>query len=303
MTLHIGTSGYDYSGWVGTDLFYPPSLKNQRRDWLTYYASQFEVAELNFTYYGETKPQQMEDMLRRVDTSQALYLIEGEFRPLPSFQFVIKAYSALTHEMDSGWRGVAEKFVTDVSPLQQSGKLAGILAQFTPKMKYGEKQLTYVVRLAEVLAPMQLIAEFRHPSWFRPEVAAQLSRRGIVFTLVDVPPEVQIPLIGMNRVGSTSLQDQPIVSEAEAVEVCEALEAAPFAYVRLHGRNAGHWFGGDGVQRYNWDYTAEQMGWIARRLRTHVPSQMYVLFNNCYHAYAAKNAQQLKELCHEQDPR
>ncbi len=285
--MHIGTSGYDYSSWVGADRFYPPSLKNQRRDWLTYYASQFEVAELNFTYYGETKPQQMEDMLRRVDPSQALFLLEGEFRPLADFQFVIKAYSALTHEMDAGWRGVAEKFVSDVSPLQEAGKLAGVLAQFTPKMKYGEKPLTYVVRLAEAIAPMQLIAEFRHPSWFTPEVATQLSQRGIVFTLVDTPPEVELPLLGLKRSDQT---------EASAEEVREALQTAPFEYIRLHGRNAGHWYGGDGVQRYNWNYTPEEMDWIVWRTRTHVPKHLYVLFNNCYWAYAARNAQQLKEL-------
>jgi uncharacterized protein YecE (DUF72 family) len=286
--IHIGTSGYDYSGWVGADLFYPPSLKGQRKDWLTYYASQFDVAELNFTYYGETKPQQMEDMLRRVDPSQALFLLEGEFRPLPQFQFVIKAYSALTHDMDAGWRSVAEKFVTDISPLHESGKLAGVLAQFTPKMKYGEKQLTYVVRLAEALAPLQLILEFREPSWFKPEIAAQLSRRGIVFTLVDVPPEVQLPLLGL-------FGSEP-GAEATPDEVRAALQPAPFAYIRLHGRNAGHWYGGDGVQRYNWNYTPDEMDWIAWRTRTHVPEHLYVLFNNCYWAYAARNAQQLKEL-------
>jgi uncharacterized protein YecE (DUF72 family) len=158
-------------------------------------------------------------------------------------------------------------------------------------MKYGEKQLTYVVRLAEALAPMQLIVEFRHPSWFTPEIAVQLARRGIVFTLVDVPPEVQLPLLGLNHI---SEDNSPI--EASAEEVREALAPAPFAYIRLHGRNAGHWYGGDGVQRYNWNYTPDEMDWIAWRTRTHVPEQLYVLFNNCYWAYAARNAQQLKEL-------
>jgi uncharacterized protein YecE (DUF72 family) len=289
VTRYIGTSGYDYSGWVGADRFYPPSLKSQRKDWLTYYASQFDVAELNFTYYGETKPAQLEDMLKRVEPSHSLLLLEGKFSPLPHFQFVIKAYSALTHEMDSSWREVAAKFVNDVVPLHDSGKLAGVLAQFTPKMKLGEKQLTYVVRLAEAVAPMQLIAEFRHPSWFIPEVAAKLASYGIVFTLVDVPPEVQLPLLGLFEKAASS-------AEAQAAEVRAALADAPFAYIRLHGRNAGHWFGGDGVERYNWNYTPEQMDWIAWRTRTHVPEQLYVLFNNCYWAYAARNARQLQEL-------
>jgi len=300
--IHIGTSGYDYSGWVGADRFYPPSLKNQRKDWLTYYASQFDVAELNFTYYGETKPAQLEDMLRRVDPDRALILLEGEFRPRAEFKFVIKAYSALTHEMDSSWRDITTRYVQHVAPLAQSRKLAGVLAQFTPRLKYGEKPLTYVVRLAEALAPLQLIAEFRHPSWFRPEIAGRLARHGVVFTLVDTPPEVQLPQMGLLAQQPNPYEPPPLtieaasVAEAQADEVRAALADAPFGYVRLHGRNEGHWYGGDGVQRYNWNYSPTEIDWLAWRTRTSVPEEAYVLFNNCYWAYAARNARTFQEL-------
>ena len=46
--LLIGTSGYDYPEWKG--VFYPEDLK--RKDFLSYYATQFNSLELNNTFYN-----------------------------------------------------------------------------------------------------------------------------------------------------------------------------------------------------------------------------------------------------------
>lgn len=46
--LLIGTSGYDYPEWKG--VFYPDDLK--RKDFLSYYATQFNALELNNTFYN-----------------------------------------------------------------------------------------------------------------------------------------------------------------------------------------------------------------------------------------------------------
>lgn len=45
--LLIGTSGYDYPEWKG--VFYPEDLK--RKDFLSYYATQFNALELNNIFY------------------------------------------------------------------------------------------------------------------------------------------------------------------------------------------------------------------------------------------------------------
>ena len=45
--LLIGTSGYDYPEWKG--VFYPEDLK--RKDFLSFYATQFNALELNNTFY------------------------------------------------------------------------------------------------------------------------------------------------------------------------------------------------------------------------------------------------------------
>ena len=46
--LLIGTSGYDYPEWKG--VFYPDDLK--RKDFLIFYATQFNALELNNTFYN-----------------------------------------------------------------------------------------------------------------------------------------------------------------------------------------------------------------------------------------------------------
>ena len=46
--LLIGTSGYNYPEWKG--VFYPADLN--RRDFLSFYATQFNSLELNSTFYN-----------------------------------------------------------------------------------------------------------------------------------------------------------------------------------------------------------------------------------------------------------
>jgi uncharacterized protein YecE (DUF72 family) len=81
----IGTSGYDYPAWKG--IFYPPELK--RKEFLEYYATQFNALEINNTFYGIP------------DSSAAQNLFE---RTQGKVNFSVKANRALTHEIDSHWK-------------------------------------------------------------------------------------------------------------------------------------------------------------------------------------------------------
>ena len=281
MRLAVGTCGYDYAEWVGADRFYPPGLAHARADWLTYYASQFPIAELNFTHYGEASPRQLEQMLIRVQPSRALYLLEGEFTPLSGFQFVIKAYASLTHSVSEDWREQARKFMADVAPLRESGMLLGVLAQFPSRAHYSADLAGYVEALAEALAPAPLIVEFRHPRWFDADARERLREAGVTFCEVDAPAEAKLP----------SLLDSPPDDAA-----AQAPSTAPFAYLRLHGRHEGAWWSGDAASRYEYRYNEQQLVRLAQRLLQSFAERAYVLFNNHRHADAAKNARQLDEI-------
>jgi uncharacterized protein YecE (DUF72 family) len=277
MAVIVGTSGYDYQEWVGEDRFYPASLAQRRPDWLTYYASQFPLVELNFTYYGTTSPRQLENMLKRIEPRRRLSLLEGEFAPRPDFSFVIKAYASLTHEIGRDWREQAARFVTDTAPLQEAGRLTGVLAQFPSRFRRTQQTLTYVARLVEALSGLRVIAEFRDMSWFREDMLQLLREHGLVVAGVDAPEEAKLP---------RSLE-----------EPAKAAQAGPeFQYFRLHGRREGSWWSGDAASRYEYRYSNGQLQQFALRLVTSMQPRTCVVFNNHRYADAAKNARQIEHL-------
>jgi uncharacterized protein YecE (DUF72 family) len=276
MAVIVGTSGYDYQEWVGEDRFYPASLAQRRPDWLTYYASQFPLVELNFTYYGTTSPRQLENMLKRVEPRRRLSLLEGEFAPRPDFSFVIKAYASLTHEIGRDWREQAAHFAADTAPLKEAGRLTGVLAQFPSRFKRTRQTLTYVARLAEALDGLRVIAEFRDMSWFREDVLRLLREHGLVVAGVDAPEEAKLP---------RSLEEPAGVGHVRP----------KIQYFRLHGRREGSWWSGDAASRYEYRYSSGQLQQFARRLSTSMQPKTLVIFNNHRYADAAKNARQLEE--------
>lgn len=286
MPVVVGACGYDYPEWVGDGLFYPASLLHNRSDWLTYYASCFKLVELNFTYYSETSAAQLEKMLKRVEPSRRLWLLEGEFAPRNDFQFVIKAYASLTHTIDAGWREHARKFIADTAPLAESGKLLGVLVQFPSRAHYSDELMGYVTALAEALAPMTVIAEFRHAPWYTPEIRTALNSAGIVVAGVDVPREAKLPAV---------LDGYPHGGES-ADELPHCASAGMFSYIRMHGRREGYWWSGDVGSRYEYSYSEDQLERLARKLLNADADNVYVAFNNHRFAEAPRNAVKLQEV-------
>ena len=75
----LGTSAFTAEGWVGS--FYPAGM--QPRDFLSYYATQFNVVELDNTFYR----------------TPAISTVEGwNMKTPPGFVFAAKVPQAITHE-------------------------------------------------------------------------------------------------------------------------------------------------------------------------------------------------------------
>lgn len=287
MEIVVGACGYDYPEWVGESRFYPAGLARMRQDWLTYYASQFSIAELNFTYYGETSPAHMEQMLKRTEPSRKLFLLEGEFTPRADFKFVVKAYAALTHSIESGWREQARKYCADIQPLHESGKLLGVLAQLPARAHCSRELMDYILALADALQPLRLIAEFRHLPWYASELRGELAEHGIVAAGIDAPREAKLPSVLGDY---TDLQP-----DAGAGAPWEA-HASPFTYIRMHGRREGSWWSGDAASRYEYHYDDGKLTRLAQRLLAADSDRIYVCFNNHRFAEAPRNAVRLQEI-------
>jgi len=162
----IGCSGWNYSHWRG--IFYPPSLPTSR--WLEFYAQNFDTVEVNATFY-------------RLPTHKAA---EAWARATPDdFVFAVKASRYLTHV--KRLRDVGEhvpRLLEPLDPLAEAGKLGPILWQLPESFHRDDE------RLAETLAAlprMRHCFEFRHASWFVPEVEELLRDHGAALVIADHP--------------------------------------------------------------------------------------------------------------------
>ena len=127
--LLIGTSGYDYPEWKG--VFYPEDLK--RKDFLSYYATQFNALELNNTFYNMPTA---ERLLTFYDRS------EGKLN------FSVKANRLLTHEIGVDWQAAAGDFKEALKPLNEKGSLSAVLFQLPESFqKYDVRKERDRVRL------------------------------------------------------------------------------------------------------------------------------------------------------------
>ena len=94
----IGTSGYSYEDWVGP--FYPQGLS--KGDYLGFYAGEFPVVELNFSYYTQPSASALKRMLEKTPED---------------FRFCIKAHRSLTHDIGEDLPREIERYKQGIQPL------------------------------------------------------------------------------------------------------------------------------------------------------------------------------------------
>ena len=80
--IYLVTSGFSYDDWVGN--FYPIGMP--KRDWLTYYAWEFNTCEVNSTYYS----------LLQLSGVKAMVEKTGK-----KFLFSIKAHQEMIHQREN----------------------------------------------------------------------------------------------------------------------------------------------------------------------------------------------------------
>jgi uncharacterized protein YecE (DUF72 family) len=230
--VRVGCSGWNYRDWRGE--LYPPKLPP--RCWLAHYAASFETVEVNSTFY------------RLIERSAVERWIE---QTPAGFVFAVKASRYLTHvkRLAELERGVG-RFYERIEPLAQAQRLACVLWQL-PETFHRDDQ-----RLAGALAalpPGRHAFEFRHPSWFVPEVYALLRRHRAALVIGDHP---QRPF--------------------------QSYEAtAGWRYVRLHQGRRGR--AGNYSER-------ELEEWAERLHAWRTQGEVYAYFNNDWSAFAPRNA-------------
>jgi uncharacterized protein YecE (DUF72 family) len=162
----IGCSGFSYKEWKGE--FYPPDIP--QRKWFEHYCRHFNTLELNTTFYRYPT----------VKSLQSWY-----HQSPPGFVFSAKVPRGVTH-----FRKMVdtERMLGDFYQLLREGlaeKLGSVLFQLPPQFDHSEERLAAILRQAD--PSFRNSVEFRHASWWRPDVMEALGKQDISFCGVSFP--------------------------------------------------------------------------------------------------------------------
>lgn len=210
----------------------------------------------------------------RIPNPRVLDLMEK--KTPPGFRFVVKLHQSFTHERSLD-PALLRDFLAVLEPLKAAGKYDGLLAQFPWAFRKSAACAAHLVALREALPGEPLFAEFRHASWVTPGLGGWLREHGIGYCAVDEPalPGLVPPV---------------------------TLVTTDDAYLRFHGRNEQTWWGREGGDRYDYEYSeAELRDWLVKiREMASQARRTYLFFNNCHAGQAARNARLMQELLRQQ---
>jgi uncharacterized protein YecE (DUF72 family) len=239
--VRIGCSGWVYRSWGET--FYPPRTPQSR--WLSHYAAVFDTVELNSTFYRLARP------------GAAARWVE---QTPPGFTFAAKASRYLTHmkRLTDLERGV-ERYYASIAPLVESGKLGPVIWQLPESFHRNDARLAAALEAVAGLPPGRHGFEFRHPSWFVPEVEALLRAHGVALVIGHRP-------------------ERPFQTHALTVD---------WTLIRFH----------HGARGRRGNYSEAELRTWAERIRAWSQDvDVYVYFNNDWEVFAPRNALRLRAL-------
>jgi uncharacterized protein YecE (DUF72 family) len=208
----------------------PETFRNGSR--LAWYSALFNSIEINSTFYKMPLP-----------TTFSRWASEVQ----PDFRFTIKLWRGITHE--PGLRFMQADVHRCLSAVDHLGEKKGsLLIQLPPGLKAtaAEKleELLDTICAADPARAWRLAVEFRHRSWYIPEVETLLHRYQAARVLHDMPASV----------------------------ITELPEPIPFVYLRFHGP-AGDYKGGySDATLYAWAQKATD--WLSSG------KEVYIYFNN-----------------------
>jgi len=172
LLLRMGTCSFTKEGWKNS--FYPKGAKS--RDYLSYYATQFNTVEIDSTFYGVP----------------AISTVKSWYAETPAdFLFALKAPQEITHErvlVDTD--SVVNEFLHATEPLGE--KLGVILLQF----RYFNRQAfaepaDFLARLKTFLeklsADRRFAVEVRNKYWLGPPLYDLLRKYNVALALIDHP--------------------------------------------------------------------------------------------------------------------
>ena len=161
---HVGCSGWVYKDWRG--VVYPEKLP--QRLWFQHYATLFDSAEINNTFYRLPPPSTVEKWAAQAPEGFVYALKLGQFG---SHRMKLKdAVSWLPNHLDR-----AERLGPSLGPT---------LVQLPPRWKRNVERLDEFLTVAPTT--MRWAVELREPSWLHDDVFEVLRRHGAALCIHDL---------------------------------------------------------------------------------------------------------------------
>jgi uncharacterized protein YecE (DUF72 family) len=294
----VGICAWADPALIEAGTFYPrKSMSAEAR--LRYYASVFDVVEVNSSYYAIPDIRNTQRWVERTPAGflfhvKAYSLLTGHHpraesvpadltallpkSPRRTRRGEIDATSFSPEAVDRAF----QLFRAAVGPIAEAGKLGYVLFQLAPWVHFDTARLDYLASLPARLPGFTLAIEFRHRSWLPDhldDTLRALSAARLAHVIVDGPPGGH----AIPRVTTTT---------------------APTAVFRLHGRNAEGWLrqlrGEEPTVREKYDYLYSEGDLRALLPEIEAVSaeteDVFISFNNNNRDYPVTNALMMKRL-------
>jgi uncharacterized protein YecE (DUF72 family) len=282
----IGTASWSDPGFV--QHWYPKGIRAHER--LGWYAQQFEMVEVNSTFYSVPDLRMVE---RWCAATPDRFTFDVKLHQLFSFHSTAakllppdlqrraetdgKGKVKLTPDLE---KAMLDLFLRSMSVLRSAGKLGALLLQLSPAFSPRKHKLKELDQMIGRLRDYRLAIEFRNRNWaIGDQLGATidfLRKRNVAFVNVDAPAS-----------------DHFTVMPSDLDEITNP----GVAYLRLHGRNAKAYITGKTVAaRFNYNYSDKEIAEVAKRSKrlARDAGEVHVVFNNNALDYAPRAAAHLR---------
>lgn len=286
--IKVGTASWTDKSLIESGTFYPEDVKTAEAR-LRFYAERFDTVEVDSSYYGMPAERNSRLWVERTPAEftfhiKAYSMLTGHPTRVPSIPQVLRKELPKAVREESKPKDFPKEiveaafdmFVSALNPLKAAGKLGCILLQFPPWFVPSDQAYERLELAREKFARLQPAVEFRNRRWMaspeKEKALHFLRENDFSYVIVDAP--------------WLDTRQSPLAV------------TAPYAYVRLHGRNRKNWFakGIETVERYRYLYSEEEIGTWAKKIEDvgKRAEKTFVLFNNCYQDYGVRNAAMLQ---------
>jgi uncharacterized protein YecE (DUF72 family) len=283
----VGTASWSDPGFV--EHWYPKRMPAGER--LAWYAQQFEMVEVNSSFYSVPDPRLVE---RWCQATPDGFVFDAKFHQLlsrhstnakmlpPALQRSAEVDSKqrvkLTPEIESL---MIQEFQRPIEILRRAGKLGVLLLQLSPAFSPKIHTLSELNQILSAFQAYRIAIEFRNRNWIEGEQRLQetidfLRSHSAAFVLVDAP-----------------VANHFTIMPSDVNEVTNPR----FTYLRLHGRDARAYTTGKTVaSRFNYDYSDDEIGQVTERVLNlaREAKEVHVVFNNNALDYAPHAASRMR---------